>query len=72
MGKRTKRPERLELRLSVDEKNLIAFAAAACGTSQNEFVVKATIKELKRLKIKPTREQGDLFKPKPGEQMNIF
>lgn len=72
MGKRTKRPERLELRLSANEKQLIVACANATGQSCNEFVLAATVKQMKKLKITLKRPQAELFKPKPGDQMDIF
>ena len=72
MGGRRKRPDRLELRLTKDEKSMIVACAGATGQTCNEFVLSATKIQMNKLKIKLARPQIDMFAKKPGEQTELF
>ena len=65
------RRPRLELVLTADEKASIIACAESLGIPANEFVVRAAMKERKRLKIKLKRPQGELFDNKKNNQLKF-
>ena len=57
----SKRPTRIQLHLSPDQKEMALACARSLGLTVSEFFVRSAEHERKRLKIKLKRPQRNLF-----------